>query len=271
VNALTILKYLGAVVGFGSVAFGLATKWKASYWRLTTGEAITCGLAIAGFTVGIASIYVQDRTAANAAEAQKQNDAADRAAHERETFSQSALTSLTVEWSFDHVPPRATAQSASRSTTPAVQRSRRCDMKTSVRREDERVALRWELGPVCIAKGLDVANAFNVPKASLPNRLNALLLTSIGDFPFDPANFADAGNSLPREPRGLPRAGFQNRSRLTLSANGQSNGAAVFDMRYYPTFRLGGLGGGAEVQPAFPLVTTLAGSRVTSNGGEEVV
>jgi hypothetical protein len=37
----TILKYLGAIVGFGSIAFRLAIKWKAANWRLTKVDAVT--------------------------------------------------------------------------------------------------------------------------------------------------------------------------------------------------------------------------------------
>jgi hypothetical protein len=369
----TILTYLGAIVGFGSIACSLAIKWKAANWRLTKVDAVTGAFAVAGFAVGIATIYVQNRAAEQAAAESKQRAAdaeAERrraeAQHQREVLSQTSLTSLTVEWSFDHVPARATAQPTVNAGTgcnadfearrdparraqlypfltsltggvatdapvllllrlddagadvlplgmlpadpssdeplewdrtkrdrlkdvsatidlredldqcldvtvhnlpaPAIQRSRRCDMKTDVRRDGDRVTVRWELGPVCISKGVDVANSFNVPKAALPASITALLLTSIGDFPFDPANVAAAGNSLPWTPRGSPRTGFQDHSHLTLVPNGRAGDAAVFDMRYYPTVRLGGVGGGAEVQHAFPLLTTFAGSRVASNG-----
>ena len=37
----TILKYLGPIVGFGSIAFSLATKWRDANWRLTKVDAIT--------------------------------------------------------------------------------------------------------------------------------------------------------------------------------------------------------------------------------------
>ena len=361
-DTLTILKYLGAVVGFGSVAFGLASKWRAANWRRTKADAVTGTLAAAGFAVGVASIYVQDRAAARAAEDSKQRAAAEEDEHRLQDLKETSLTNLTIEWSFDQVPTRATAQPpvAAASTcdadfearrdpsrrgqlypfltsltgaipsgtavvlllrlddagagvlplgmlpadpssdeplewdrtkpdrlkevsatidlredldqcldvtvrnlpAPAVARSRRCDMKTDMRRDGDRVTMRWELGPVCISKGVDLANEINVPKAALPERMTALLLTSIGDFPFDPANFAAAGSLLPWTPRGSPRNGFQDHSRLTLVPNGMTRAAAVFDMRFYPTVRLAGVGGGAEVQHAFPLVTTFAGSRL---------
>ena len=372
-DTLTLLKYLGAIVGFGSIAFGLASKWNAANWRLTKADAITGVLAVAGFAVGLASIYVQNQAAKQAADESKQRAAneeaqrrRDEAEHQREVLSQTSLTSLTVEWSFDKVPARSTAQPSVNVGTrcdaefearrdperraqlypfltsltggvptdapvvlllrlddagadvlplgmlpanpssddplewdrtkrdrlkevsatidlredldqcldvtvrnlpaPAIQRPRRCDMKTAVRRDNDRVTVRWELGPVSISMGVDLANSVNAPKAALPDRITALLLTSIGDFPFDPANFAAAGSLLPWMPRGVPREGFQDHSRLTLVPNGAAGNAVVFDMRYYPTVRLGGVGGGAEVQHAFPLVTTFAGSRIASNG-----
>jgi hypothetical protein len=106
-----------------------------------------------------------------------------------------------------------------------------------------------------------------VPKAALPDRITALLLTSIGDFPCDPANFAEAGNALRWTPRGAPRDGFQDHSRLRLVPNGAASDAAEFDMRYYPKVPFTGVDGGAGVGHALPSVTTLVGSRVASNGG----
>jgi hypothetical protein len=365
-DAATLLRYLGVIVGFGSVAFSIATKWRAANWRLTKTDAVSGTLAVAGFAVALASIHVQDRAAQQAATEQKARTAEADAKHQREVLSQTALTTLAVEWSFDHVPARATAQPAVRAQgrcdadfearrepvrraqfypfltaltggvatdapvllllsldadaahvlplgmlpanpsaddllewnrtkpdrlkdvsatidlredldqcldvtvhnlpAPQIERSRRCDMKTNVRREGDRVAVRWELGPLCIAKGVDVANAVDLTKAALPDRITALLLTSIGDFPFDPANFAAGGTSLPWTPQGSPHNGFQDHSRLTLVPNGQTDDSAIFDMRPYPTFRMGGVGGGAQVQHAFPLVTTFAGSRVGSKG-----
>jgi len=126
-DAPTILKYLGAIVGFGSIALNLASKWKSANWRLTKGDAITGALAVAGFAVGLASIYVQNRAAAQA-EARSERRAADEdaqrrraaAEHQREMLSQTSLTSLTVEWSFDNVPARATAK-------PALNTGTACD------------------------------------------------------------------------------------------------------------------------------------------------
>jgi hypothetical protein len=366
-DTATLLRYLGALVAFGSVAFSIATKWRAANWRLTKTDAVTGTLALAGFAVSIASIRVQDRAAAQAAADEKQRTAAADAKHQREVLSQTALTTLTVEWRFDRVPARAMAPPQLRAAgtcaadfearrepvrrtqlypfltaltggvamdapvvlllsldadaahvlplgmlaanpsaddplewnrtkpdrlkdvsatidlredldqcldvtvhnlpAPEIQRSRRCDMKTAVGRDGDRVTVRWELGPLCIAKGVDIANSVDLTKAALPDRMTALLLTSIGDFPFDPANFAAGGTSLPWTPRGSPRSGFPDHSRLTLVPNGQTDDSATFDMRAYPTFRMGGVGGGAQVQHAFPLVTAFAGSRVTSNGG----
>src|SRR4029450_8790029 len=109
----TILKYLGALVGFGSIAFSLAIKWKAADWRLTKVDAVTGAFALAGFGVGIGTIYVQNRAAEKGSAGSKQRAAdaeAERrraeAQHQREVLSQTSLTSLTVEWSFDHVPAR---------------------------------------------------------------------------------------------------------------------------------------------------------------------
>jgi len=149
---------------------------------------------------------------------------------------------------------------------PAIERPRRCDMKTDVRRDRDRVLVRWELGPVCIAKGVDLANSLNVPKAAAPDRITALLLTSIGDFPFDPAHFTAAGNALPWTPRDAPRDGFQDHSRLRLVPNGGAGDAAEFDMRYYRKVPFAGVDGGVGVGHAFPSVTTFVGSRIAANG-----
>ena len=65
--------------------------------------------------------------------------------------------------------------------------------------------------------------------------------------------------------------------RLTTSAASARHSSlapsrsAMFDMRSCPTFRMGGVGGGAEVQHAFPLMTTFGGARVGSNGVKEAV
>jgi hypothetical protein len=91
--------------------------------------------------------------------------------------------------------------------------------------------------------------------------MTVLLLTNIDDLPFDPENFAAAGTSLPWTADTPLAKGFQDHSHLKLVANDLQADSAEYDLRFHRSALLGGKGGGAEVQHAYPMITTWVGSK----------
>src|SRR5262249_40046252 len=94
--------------------------------------------------------------------------------------------------------------SVRRFNAPVVARPRRCDLDARLDSKEGRATLQWSLDPSCIAAGVDRSDASLAPSAALPDQLTLLLLTKIGDLPFDPGNFAASGGTLPWTKPGTP-------------------------------------------------------------------
>jgi len=243
-DTLSILKYLGAIVAAVSAMVGIYNKLSAGQWRLTGADWFAIFLTVAGLSVSIVSIRVQDVFALRSAQQEH-----------RRVLAHTPLRNLTIEWTFYRVPDQLWRQAAAGKPTdpcrgeweqrrygprrdvfypflgslatgiwhtepaivllvldesaanvlplgmldvnpstdepldwnrtnpnrlkavaatidfrqdleqcidvtvhnlpgPAIDRPRRCEMRTEVKRDGDRVTLRWDLGPVCIAKAL---------------------------------------------------------------------------------------------------------------------
>lgn len=125
-------------------------------------------------------MYVEGEKAAKTAREAEVAEATRR----REVNAQTPLRRLAITWTFDHDP------AVRNEPSPGVDRPRRCDVPTALTRDGERATIRWELDPVCIAKGVDRADMSVPPNSQLPDQLTMVLLTSINDFPKSPENFA---------------------------------------------------------------------------------
>ena len=364
-DALSVLKYMGAIVAGATLLLGLYGKLSAGQWRVTRTDWLTVALAVAGVLVSITSIYVQENQAKQAVHRAREADAQ---RHRRE-LAGTPLRSLTIEWAFRGTPPRSRAARASRASSqtcnaewearreprqraevypflaslggapsdtvvlllalddapepanvlplgllfakvkreedslewrqttpaslrnvaatiefaedldqchdinvrnlpsPAIDRPRRCDPRPELHRDGDSVVVRWDLRANCIASGIDRTDGSSPPTALLPARMRALLFTQIGDFPRSPENFAKWGPLLPWESDRQRPGVFQDGSRLRLMPNGLQADAVEYEMRFHQPYQLGGKGGGAEVQHAYPMVAVWVSSPPNGTAG----
>jgi hypothetical protein len=357
-DAAQLLRYLAALFGLASGVLALLRSLsiddQAGRRRLTRAGWIFCALLVLGALNGIASVYVEGLKAERSARGAED-------ARRRERSAQTPLRSVTMTWTFDHVPasvwrrtreradgcrgPGEVRRHAARrdefypflaslasgrwddrpvvllvaldadganvlplgmldarvrreagalawnqtdpalltgvSATidlrqdleqcidqtirnvppPVIERPRRCDLRTALTRDGDRVTLRWDLDAVCIAKGVDRADPTLSPTAQLPDQLKMVLLTSIGDFPQSPVNFAAWDKSLLWTPRSPAGHSFSDHSRVTLVANDAGSEAMEYDLRAHPGGTISGQGGGGRFDNEYPLLTTWVGTR----------
>jgi hypothetical protein len=142
-------------------------------------------------------------------------------------------------------------------------RPRTCDMTAQASTSGDRVTLRWGLTRECVSAGVDRRDGTD-PKMKLPDRVTLLLLTGIGDLPFDPANFTKDGGLLEWHKQTQLVRDYRAHSELRLtsrSADGGLSDMATYVMQAHQKFLMGGKGGGAGVQHEYPWVTRWTGER----------
>jgi hypothetical protein len=348
-----ILRYLAALLAAASGVLALLKSPtiddKGGHRRLTRAGWISGSLIVAGLVIAILSIRVAKEDAKSAADA-----------HRREVNAQTTLTSLTITWTFDHVPPtvsnhtsdtddpchepngrryasrqdefypflaslaggrpvekpvvllvaldtaianvlplgmldlgirrvegdlawndtdparlqgvaatidfrqdleKCVGQEIMNEPQPVVDRPRRCNLETTLKRDGERVTLQWDLDAFCISKGVDKADPFVATHAQLPDQLTMVLLTSINDFPKSPENFAAWDKSLLWTPRTAVGRSFSDHSRVKLVANGSQSDAVEYDMRVHAGGTISGKGRGGEFHNEYPMLTTWVSAR----------